>query len=181
MSYCKQVSPSTDDPLPDEQFRLFAVCARFPENLQGRIPLTEIRAGVYEFETLLLPVRIIAIARLPQEPQNALLHLFSANEQLVRFGASRYRPQSEQTSQFLLQLFGRYHEEGLPMPFTLEEFNRQMAIKLANDPQIRQTIIGAAPVHERLEGIPVEEVLDNVSEEALREALRRREAAKKTS
>ena len=36
----KQVSPSLQDLLPESDFRLFAVCVRFPQNLVSRVPLT---------------------------------------------------------------------------------------------------------------------------------------------
>jgi hypothetical protein len=36
VNYRKQCSPSLDELLPENDFRLFAVCARFPQNLAGR-------------------------------------------------------------------------------------------------------------------------------------------------
>jgi hypothetical protein len=42
----KQCSPSLDDLVPENDFRLFAVCARFPQNLAGQVALTPLGPGV---------------------------------------------------------------------------------------------------------------------------------------
>src|SRR5262245_55313839 len=38
VNYRKQVSPSFQDLLPEEAFRLYAICARYPHNLAGQVP-----------------------------------------------------------------------------------------------------------------------------------------------
>jgi hypothetical protein len=38
VAYRKLVSPSPSDLLPEDQFRLYAVSARFPHNLAGQVP-----------------------------------------------------------------------------------------------------------------------------------------------
>ncbi len=48
VNYRKQASPSLHDLLPEADFRLFAGCARYPNNLAQQIGLTALRAGVYE-------------------------------------------------------------------------------------------------------------------------------------
>src|SRR5665213_2973421 len=48
VNFRKQISPSFDDLLPVERFRLFAVCARCPDGLASQLPLTEVGEGVYE-------------------------------------------------------------------------------------------------------------------------------------
>ena len=47
----KQISPSFDDLLAEDRFRMFAVAARFPEGLARLVPLTEVREGVYTTST----------------------------------------------------------------------------------------------------------------------------------
>src|SRR5271154_5458360 len=58
VAYRKLVSPSPSELLPEDQFRLFAVCARFPHNLSGRIPWQERQPGVYhcQWGTDVVPV-----------------------------------------------------------------------------------------------------------------------------
>ena len=48
VSYRKLVSPSPTDLLPEEHFRLYAVCARFPHNLAQQVPWQTRQAGVYD-------------------------------------------------------------------------------------------------------------------------------------
>src|SRR5207302_1663759 len=48
VAYCKLVSLSPSGLLPEEEFRLYAVCARFPHNLSGRVPWQQHQPGVYD-------------------------------------------------------------------------------------------------------------------------------------
>src|SRR5437762_11152493 len=48
VAYRKLVSPSPSDLLPEEQFGLYAVAARFPHNLSGQVPWQKVQAGVYD-------------------------------------------------------------------------------------------------------------------------------------
>src|SRR5205085_4896366 len=48
VAYRKLVSRSPSDLLPAEQFRLYAVAARFPHNLAGQVPWQQRQAGVYD-------------------------------------------------------------------------------------------------------------------------------------
>ena len=79
----QQCSPSLDDLLPEHDFQLFAVCARFPQNLAGQVALTPLRAGVYEVRVLTLRVRVIVVKELPRTEHNAMLLLFSARGELL--------------------------------------------------------------------------------------------------
>jgi hypothetical protein len=45
VAYRKLVSPSPSDLLPEDQFRLYAVCARYPENLAGQVPWAAAASG----------------------------------------------------------------------------------------------------------------------------------------
>ena len=78
VNYRKQSSPSMQELLTESDYRLFAVCARFPNGLARQAELTPLREGVYEIRMLALPIRVIVVSQLPQEEQNAILHLFSA-------------------------------------------------------------------------------------------------------
>src|SRR5947209_6793849 len=58
VNYRKQASPSIQELLPESDYRLFAVCARFPHNLTQQTPLTPLRQGVYGALALGLPIRV---------------------------------------------------------------------------------------------------------------------------
>src|SRR5262245_20220093 len=104
VNYRKQYSPALDRLLPEGDFRLLAVCVRFPHNLAQQVPLTSVREGVYEARVAHLSVRVVVVHQLPLEEHNAMLHLFSARPELLRYGGEHYRPHSEETSTLLLQL-----------------------------------------------------------------------------
>ena len=111
VNYRKQYSPSLKNLLPATDFRLFAVCARFPDQLAQQVPLTRLQDGVYEVGVLTLPIRIIVVARLPEVEHNAMLHLFSAQMKLLRYGREHYQPHSQETSTLLYELFQAYSED----------------------------------------------------------------------
>src|SRR5262249_18319617 len=46
VNYRKQVSPSLQRLLPEEEFRLYAVCARFPHNLAGQAAWRGVPPGI---------------------------------------------------------------------------------------------------------------------------------------
>src|SRR5262245_26833795 len=48
VNYRKQVSPSMQELLPETDFRLFAVCVRFPQGLARQVTMTPVQPGVYE-------------------------------------------------------------------------------------------------------------------------------------
>src|SRR6266851_5536922 len=45
VNYRKQVSPSLKSLLPEEEFRLYAVCSRYPNNLAGVVDLKTVQTG----------------------------------------------------------------------------------------------------------------------------------------
>jgi hypothetical protein len=124
VNYRKQVSPSMQDLLPEGDFRLFAVCVRFPQALARQAALAPVQPGVYEVRHFTGVIRLIVVHELPQQEHNALLHLFSARTDLLRYGAEHYRPHSEETSTVLSQLFRRYRLEATPMPDAMEELKK---------------------------------------------------------
>src|SRR5882724_4676366 len=105
VAYRKLASASPSDLLPEDQFRLYAVCARFPQNLSGQVPWHERQPGVYDCQWATDGIRVIAAGELPRDAHNAPLHLFSASPELVGFGRGAYRQCSGQTSRLLEELF----------------------------------------------------------------------------
>lgn len=112
VAYRKLVSPKPSDLLPEDQFRLYAVCARFPQRIANQIALEKRQAGVYDCQWGTDTVRIVVAGQLPPEEHNAPLHLFSASPELVGFASGAYRQHSERTSKVLR---GRIEIGALPM------------------------------------------------------------------
>jgi hypothetical protein len=163
VNYRKQSSPSLQKLLPESDYRLFAACARFPQKLAKEEPLVELQQGVYRVRGLGLVIKVIVLSELPLEEQNAMLHLFSANVELVRYGQEHYRPHSRETSSLLLTLFNAYSEEA-DMPDKLKEFARQTIDKLLATLPAEERLKGM-PAEERLKGMPAEERLKGMPAE----------------
>jgi hypothetical protein len=187
VAYRKLVSPSPSALLPEDRFRLYAVCARFPHNLSGQVPWQERQAGVYDCRWGSDVVRVIVAGELPREAHNAPFHLFSASPDLVGFGRAAYRQRSERTSRLLRQLFDTYQGDFV-MPFTWEDFERwyvkdhfvqltpeeRREVLQALPPEERREVLQSLPPEKRrevLQGLPAEERLAGLSAEQIRQYL----------
>jgi hypothetical protein len=157
INYRKQESPSMQELLPETDFRLFAVCVRFPTRLAQQVLLTPLQPGVYEVRHFTGTLRVVVIHQLPQEEQNALLHLFSAQAEALRYGVEHYRQRSEETSNLLLQLFNRYRQEDLSVD-ALQQMARDTIEQLLRNMSPEERLKGLSP-EERLKGLPAEERL----------------------
>lgn len=173
VAYRKLVSPSRSELLPEDQFQLFAVCARFPHNLSGQAPWQQRQAGVYDCQWGTDRVRVIVAGQLPPQAHNAPLHLFSASPELVSFGSGIYRPRSEDTSLLLRQLFERFQREGFSMSYTMEDFKRdyfkEQLAKLT--PEQRRELLEFLPTEDRLAGLPAEERMAGLTQEQIQQYL----------
>ena len=166
VNYRKQASPSMQDLLPETDFRLFAVSIRFPQGLARQTTLTPVKLGVYDVRHFTGMVRLVVVHELPQQEHNALLHLFSARIELLRYGSGHYRPRSEETSKLLLQLFDRYRLEGAIMPDALEQLKQFVE-------ESTKRLLKELPAEERLDGLSPDELLAALSPE-MRAALAQR-------
>jgi hypothetical protein len=155
VNYRKQASPSMQDLLPETDFRLFAVSVRFPQGLARQPALAPVQPGAAEVRHFTGALRLVVVHELPQQEHNALLHLFSARTDLLRYGAAHYRPRSRETSTLLLQLFERYRLEVSLMPDMLEQFAEETINELLKN----------MPVEKRLKGLSADEVLAALSPE----------------
>lgn len=166
VNYRKQSSPSLQELLPISDYRLFAVCARYPLNLGQQATFLPRQEGVYEVNSLGLPIRIIVANQLPPVENNAMLHLFSTREDLLRYGRGHYRPHSPETSSVLYQLFTTPEETSMADK-RLVEFARQTVQEILTKMPPEELLatlppearLRGMPVEERLKGLPVEERL----------------------
>jgi hypothetical protein len=171
VNYRKQVRPAAGGLLPEEAFRLFAVCARYPHNLAGQVAWAEVQAGVYDCRRGTDRIRVIVLGQLPRSEHNALLHLFSASQEQVRYGAEHYRQRSDETSTLLHRLFEQYRKEGVDVPYTMADFRRDYVKEHLQDLTPEERLKGLSP-EQVLAALSPEHFLAGLSPEA-REALRR--------
>ncbi len=157
VNYRKQASQSLDDLLPEADFRLFAVCARFPAQpgAAGRVDaaagrrLRGARAGVADSRD-----RGACSCRCGNTTPCSICS--AAREELLRYGREHYRPHSTETSTLLHDLFQVYSEEP-DMPDKLKEYVRESLNR----------ILASLPPEERLKGLTAEEVIRGLPPETL--------------
>lgn len=79
VNYRKQVSAKFDPQklLPEEDFRLYAICTREPMKLAGQTEMRRVSEGVYEVLWGSKSIRIIVLSQIPKLPRNAVWQLFS--------------------------------------------------------------------------------------------------------
>ncbi len=206
VNYRKQTSPDPNKLLPQKQFQLYAVCTRFPLSLHKLMPLTKLQNGVYEITWDLHPIRVIVLKRIPQAPHNALWNMFSSVRETVAYGSNHFQVERGRLSTIINQLFEFYHLEGVKMPYTMEDFERDyarttfMRSVLANDAlkiemidqmfqadsktltqEVLQRLspeerLKDVSVEERLKDVPVEERLKDLSPAEIEAYLQQRKA-----
>jgi hypothetical protein len=172
VAYRKLVSHTPSELLGEDQFRLYAVTARYPQNLAAQVPWQRVHPGVYDCRWGTDTIRVVVAGELALEPHNAPLHLFSASPDLVGFGGRAYQRHSPNTSGLLVQLFEGLQAEGFPMPYTMEDFQRQFVKehfpKLK--PEEQGDVIKSLPPEVRLAGLSAEQIrqyLDRLPAEQL--------------
>src|SRR5438876_2396389 len=124
VNYRKQCGPAKQPLLPEEDFQLYAVCSRYPHNLASGVTLHNLQEGVYACSRGTDTIRIIVAGQVPRVEHNALLHLFSASEDQVGYGADHYERRSPETSTLLEQLLAGYQGEGIAMSYTMADWRR---------------------------------------------------------
>ena len=167
----KQVSPSMQTLLPEEEFRLYAVCSRYPSNLAGAVDWRRLQNGVFECRRGTDLIDVVVIHDLPRTENNALLHLLGAAPDQVGYGVTHYQQHSADTSSLLARLFEGYEREGLDMPYTMEDFRRDFAKDHLKDLTPKERVEGLSseqllqllPIEERLKGLSPDERLQGLS------------------
>lgn len=186
VNYRKQVSPSLQQLLPEEEFRLYAVCARFPQTLASQVAWREKQPGLYECRRGTDVIRVVVLRHLPRNAHNALWHLFSAAPEQVAFAAGVYHPRSEETSTLLHELVKGYRKEGLAMPYTMDDFRREYAKEIEEERrELAKELLKIMPPEEiikvfspekLLKALPPEERLKGLSAEDIERYLKRLQA-----
>jgi hypothetical protein len=173
VAYRKIVSASTSDLLPEEQFRLYAICARFPERLSTQVPWQKVQSGVYDCKWGIDTIRIVVAKELSREAHNAALHLFSASPELVGYGQLTYKQRAPRSSSLLGELLVSLKREGFTM-YTMEDFQLDLMKKYFPQltPQEREEV---------LHTLPPETILGSLSEDQIREYLDKLTASRKKS
>jgi hypothetical protein len=170
VNYRKQISPSLDELLPVEDFRLYAVCTRYPQKLATAAPMQPRQEGVYDVQWGLRWIRIIVLSQIPQTKNNALWELFSAIPDKVQYGAAQYQWHIPDHSTTVYKLYELYQVEAIAMAYTYEDFYRDFTKEHLND-LAPDDLLQVLSVEDRLKGLSAEELLRKLLEQMSPEEL----------
>jgi len=182
VNYRKQVSPSLDVLIPESDVRLFGIAMRFPRKLAEQVKLEQRSDGVYEVQWGTDRICVLVLSEVPETKGNAVWNLFSGDADRIQHAALWYHGQRSEISTILNQLFENYQAEGVTMPYTVEDFMRDVTLEhlklLPPEERLRglppEERLRGLPPEERLRGLPPEERLRGLSNEEIEEYLRRR-------
>jgi hypothetical protein len=133
VNYRKQSSPSLEGLLPVEDFALYAVSTRHPEKLEKQTVLDFVKKGVYDVHWGSQQVRLIVLSEVPKIERNALWLLFSGIVENVQYGALNYHWRRRDVSTVMNDLFTFYQSEGFAMPYTVEDYKKDLKKKSFGD------------------------------------------------
>jgi hypothetical protein len=145
VNYRKALAPEAQA----EAFGLYAVCTRRPRALAQVVALKPLKPGVYRLAVVTRPVTVIVLNEVATATRNALWGLFSGESAKVAFGARHYQWRQPDHNTVLQELYYRYHQTGVAMTYTFEDFRHDLALELVEE----------LPPDERLKGLPPEERL----------------------
>ncbi|KOR28222.1 hypothetical protein TI04_11510, partial [Achromatium sp. WMS2] len=153
-----------------DQFRLYAISTRFPEKLSQQITLIQVQAGIYDIQWGTDLIRIIVLNQIAQQPQNALWGMLSGDLKLIQWGKQHYQVHDERINHVMQQIFEHYNLEGLAMPYTLDDFERDYLRSHVHLLPPADRLKGLRP-EERLEGLKPADLLKSLKPEERLEGL----------
>jgi hypothetical protein len=147
--------------LPNDQLQALAITAQYPAKLHNALKdnwQKTTHKGIYEMTWGTRLIKIIVCRRVEMVPRNALWLLFSGDEKRVAFAMRHFGLNNHDMSTILAKISETYKIEGLNMPYTIEDFRREIleeAIEkvktLPKDEQKR--VLAHLPPEIRLEGL----------------------------
>jgi hypothetical protein len=158
VNYRKYISPDLNHLLPEEHFRLFAVSMRFPRSLAERVVLQPQGPGAYDVQWGTDTIRVLVLREMPEAEQNLVWNLFSGDQERIARAFQRLQPgQLQSWSSTVNQLLTFYGLEGMPMPYTMEDLEREVQERILGKMTPEQLLARLTP-EQRLEGLSREQI-----------------------
>ena len=157
-NYRKIISPSLDKLLPAKNFQLYAISTRYPSKLLNKkIDFEKVQPGVFDLKWGTRSIRLMVLNQIELIGKNAFWLLFSAQGQKFAYANQHYHWRCPTEQAVLNQLYELYQCEGVVMPYTMEDFNRDFTEEhlylLSPEKRLR-----GLPPEERLRGLSAEEI-----------------------
>jgi hypothetical protein len=184
VNYRKQESESLEKLIPEENFKLFSICTRYPRSFEQKsLKLDQQQQGVYNLIYGVHQIKLLVLNRMPKIEQNALWQLFSGIKDGFIYGSNHYNWHSIQDKAIISKLYEFYGKKGAIMPYTMDDFVREYVsdnIRVLSVEEVLQhyphdKILKGLSPEKRLEGLSPEEVLRQYSPETIKEFLQRLE------
>ena len=170
VNYRKQVGPSMNDMMPESNFKLYAVCTRFPKKLAQQLTLHRMSPGVYDIVWGTDTIRLIVLSQIPSGDHNAIWRLFSANSESVIQARDQYEMNQPIISTIIQNLFEIYQQEKIDVSYTIQDYqidyvrdhlNLLPADEVLNHYSAKDRLNGLT-ARDRLNGLSVEDILDGL-------------------
>ena len=119
--YRKLVSPSLDNLMPTDQFRLFGISTRYPQNLSQIEHLEYVKNGIYRLIRGEFEISILVLSRMPLNQRDAIWNMFATKQKQIQFGLENSRWKSNDFKQSVINiLFQKYQSENIILCHTLK-------------------------------------------------------------
>ncbi|MEK7990469.1 MAG: hypothetical protein VSS52_005640, partial [Thiotrichaceae bacterium] len=162
VNYRKQESISLNNLLPTNNIKLYAVCTRFPSNLQKQgLQLIKQQAGVFNLIYGSHQIKMLVLGQMPQKYSNAIWQLFSGKSEGFVYGGENYNWHSVRDKAILNQLYEFYKQKGAVMPYTMDDFVHDYVSENLHVLSAEEVLQKYSP-EKRLEGLSVEEILQKL-------------------
>ena len=175
VNYRKLVSPDPDRLLPETDVRLLAASMRFPRALAERVALQAQGPGTYDVQWGTDTIRILVLREMPEADQNLVWNLFSGDPARIAAAFQRLQPRRHTWSSLVNSLLAHYGLEGMPMPYTMEDFERDVAQSVLEKMTPEQRLAGLTP-EQLLARLTPEQRLMGLTPEQIEAYLARRKA-----
>jgi hypothetical protein len=150
------------------RLRLIAVATQRPNWLSSSHAI--LAPGVWEVDFLGLALRVIVPRNVEFIPRNSLWHLLSGDPQRVEYGLQHYQMRDASLYNILNELKRNYSLEGIEMPYTIEDYKREVARELLVE-MSPEEVLEYVNHRKLLEKMSAEEVLEYVNHRKLLEKM----------
>jgi hypothetical protein len=166
VNYRKHISPDLGQLLPEGHFRLVAASMRYPRGLADRVDLRPQGPGTYDVQWGTDSIRILVLHEMPAAAQNLVWNLFSGDPERIAGAFQRLQPRQQAWSSLVNEMLAYYGLEGMAMPYTMEDFERE----------VEQKVLRKLTPEQRLEGLSLEQRLEGLSVEEIKAYLKKHES-----
>jgi hypothetical protein len=112
-------------------------------------------------------IRVLVLPEMPEAEQNLVWNLFSGDRERIASAFHRLQPRIQTWSSILNDLLTHYGLEGIAMPYTMEDFEREVA----------EEFLRKLTPEQRLEGLTPEQVLSRLPREEIERYLQKQKSA----